>query len=177
MTIAPRVAAFNDWAKAQDWPAFCDPDLAFESETLTDLLVIWRRQAGSDPIPPRSKMDVHVLKRHLGHIAIFERAAERYRARLVGTRLAQMFGEMQGKFLDEVIPAALLPRWHHALGLTLSERCALRFVVDAVEFRKLDFLRSELLLVPLLDDGVEPTLVLAGARLKVNLARAGAASA
>ncbi len=177
MTIAPRVAAFNDWAKAQAWQAFCDPDLAFESETLADLLAIWRRQAGSDPIPPRSKMDVHVLKRHLGHIGIFERVGTRYRVRLIGTKLTQVFGEMQGKFVDEAVPPELLQRWEYQIGLPLSQRCALRFVSPSIDFRNLQYLQAELLMAPLLEDAEEPTLVLTGVVLKARLAPVAAASA
>ncbi|MGC9955100.1 MAG: PAS domain-containing protein [Rhizomicrobium sp.] len=175
MTIASpaRAAAFNDWAKAQGWPSLCDPDLAFESEALTDLLAIWRKQAGTEAIPQRSRMSARALKHHLGHVAILERVADgpaRYRVRLMGTRITQLVGEMQGKFLEEVVPAGVLPRWYCALNLTLAEGRPLRFVTR-VDFGTLDFLQAEILLVPLLEESDTPSLVLGGASFKVNVAQ------
>jgi len=173
IALAARAAAFDDWAKAQDWPALCDPDLAFESEALIDLLAIWRKQAGNDLIPQRSKLSARVLKPHLGRVAIVERVADtptRYRVRLMGTRLAQLFGEMQGKIMEEIIPADLLPRWQCELNLTLAEGRPLRFI-SRVDFRKLDFLQAELLLAPLLEGSDMPSLVLAGVALKANMAQ------
>jgi hypothetical protein len=172
MTIAfaARAVAFNDLAKAQGWPSLCDPDLAFESEALTDLLAIWRKHAGTEAIPQRSRTSARVLKQHLGHVAILERVADgpaRYRVRLMGTRITQMVGEMQGKFLEDVVPAELLPRWYCALDLTLAEGRPLRFVTR-VDFGKLEFLQAELLLAPLLEGSDTPSLVLGGVAFKVN---------
>ena len=177
MTIAlpARAAAFNDWAKAHGWPSLCGPDLAFESEALTDLLAIWRKQAGTEAIPQRSRMSARALKHHLGQLAILERVADgptRYRVRLMGTRITQMVGEMQGKFLEDVLPAELLPRWYCALDLTLAEGRPLRFVTR-VDFGKLEFMQAELLLVPLLEGGDMPSLVLGGVAFMANGAQNG----
>ena len=166
MTIAltARVAAYNDFAKAQDWPSLCDEALAFESKILIDLLAAWRRQAGS-AIPRRSAMSARALKPHLGNVAIIERIARRparFQMRLMGTRLTQIVGDLQGRYLDEAVPSDLVVRWNAALDLTLAETRPLRFV-NRVDFKGLNFLRAEILLAPLLGGDETPSMVLGGA--------------
>jgi len=168
MTIAQplRVVAFNDWVTAQGWKLWCDPSLAFVAAPLADLLAIWQAQAGSDRIPPKSKLSARVLKPHLRYIALFQQVTgRRYCVRLMGSQLSRTFGEMQGKFVDEVVPPELVARWHGALDLTLAEGRPLRFT-STVAFPHLDYLQSEIFLAPLLDKQEMPSLVLGGAVLK-----------
>jgi len=163
-----RAASFNDWAEEQDWPARCDPDLNFESPALKDILNIWREQAGQNAIPHRSKMTARVLKSHLRNISILERVAEdRCLVRLLGTRLAQVLGEMQGKFLNEVIAPQVVPHWHARLEVTLAEGRPMRFV-SRVDMKKLYFLRSETFWAPLANDSGPPNIVLMAANLTFN---------
>ena len=162
-----RAIAFNEWAKARDWPAFCDPELDFESPALIDLLAIWREQAGCDAMPHRNKMTARVLKSHLRHISIIERVAEdapRYRVRLLGTRLAQVLGEMLGKYLEDAITPEVVPHWQARLDLTLAEGCPMRFV-SRVDMKKLHFLRSETFWAPLANDREPCSIVLMAAIL------------
>lgn len=178
MTIAvvARVDAYNNWARAQNWPSLCDPSLAFEADILADLLAVWRREAGST-IPRRSAMSARTLKPHLGNVAILERTAKspaRYQMRLMGTRLAHIIGDLQGRYLDEVVPPDLLVRWHAALDLTLAEGRPLRFT-NRVDFRGLNFLQAELLLAPLLGTGDLPSMVLGAAVFKSHVTPTGEA--
>jgi hypothetical protein len=163
-----RAAAFNDWAKAQGWPSRCDVDLAFESQKLAGLLAIWRLQAGRDPLPRREKLSARILKPYLGSLALFQQIQgnpKRYCIRLMGTLLTQTIGEMQGKYVDEMVPPDLLPRWHAAFDLILAECRPLRFT-SRVDFMHLDHLHAEVLLAPLLDGRYEPSLVLGCAVFK-----------
>jgi len=172
MTFEPnsRVEAFNEWAVTHNWPAHCDPSLNFESPALHDLLAIWREQSGSDAIPHRGKLTARILKSHLGHISIIERMEEspsRYRVRLLGTQLVQALGEMQGKYLDEVIAPDVVPHWNARLDLTLAENRPLRFI-SRVDMKKLYFLRSETMWAPLASDRESPSIVLMAAILTFN---------
>jgi hypothetical protein len=167
--------AFNEWAKARDWPAYCDPELDFESPALIDLLAIWREQADSDAMPHRNKMTARVLKSHLGHISIIERVTEdtpRYRVRLLGSKLAQILGEMQGKYLEDAIAPEVVPHWQARLDLTLAEGRPMRFV-SRVDIRKLHFLRSETFWAPLANDREPPSIVLMAAILTFSTSMSG----
>lgn len=145
--------SFNDWAEARAWDSLCDPELRFEAQTLVDALALWRRHAGDD-IPRRSALTARELKPVIGNVAIFERVGRypsRYRVRLMGTRVSQVLGEMQGRALEDVLSPEAVLRWSAAFDETLKSGRALRFV-SKVQIRDLDFLESELLLAPLLDD-------------------------
>jgi len=173
-TRLSRADAFNDWAEAHDWPARCDPDLNFDAPALTDLLGIWREQAGQSGMPQRSQLTARVLKSHLRHISIIERIGDvfpRYRVRLLGTQLAQMLGEMQGRYLDEVMPPEVAAHWQARLDLALAERSPVRFV-SRVDMKKLYFLRSESFWAPLADEREPPSIVLMAAILTFNTASA-----
>lgn len=165
-----RIEAFNEWAVEREWPAHCDPSLEFDASALGDLLAIWRDKAGSGVMPHRNALTARVLKPHLGNIAILERMSEeapRYRVRLLGSRLALAIGEMQGKFLDDVLESDVVPHWEARADLALAEQCPLRFV-SRVDVRRLYHLRSESLWAPLASDDGAGRLVLMAAILTCN---------
>jgi len=104
----------------------------------------------------------------LRNISILERVADdRCLVRLLGTRLAQVLGEMQGKFLNEVIAPQVVPHWHARLDVTLAEGRPMRFV-SRVDMKKLYFLRSETFWAPLANDSGPPNIVLMAANLTFN---------
>ncbi|MBU6297080.1 MAG: PAS domain-containing protein [Alphaproteobacteria bacterium] len=167
-------AAFNAWAEEKGWPAFCDDGLVFESPFLAELLEIWRKQAGERPIPRRREMTARALKTHLTQIAIFERVSEepsRYRTRLMGTKLAQILGDMQGKFLDDAAPPETVERWHTVLDLVLSEKRPLRFF-NPVAYKQREYLQAESIGAPLTESDGPPTMVLVCAVFKANFSSA-----
>ncbi|MDE1937818.1 MAG: PAS domain-containing protein [Alphaproteobacteria bacterium] len=174
MTVAPvaTIAAFNEWAKARDWPAVCDGDLAFASPALTDLLTIWREHAGREAMPQRGQLSARVLKAHLTQIAIFERTSvdpPRYRARLMGTKLTQILGDMQGKFLEDTAAPETVARWHAVLDLVLSVKRPLRFF-NPIAYIGREHLQAESFGAPLAESGGAPTMVLVGIVFKTNFA-------
>lgn len=158
-----RHMPFNDWAKARTWESECDPALAFESPLLREALSAWRHLSGEGPIPTRRSLTPRALKPLIGQITIFERLGQEpscYRIRLMGTRITEVLGEMQGKTLDEALPPDAATRWRTALDSALSERCPLRFI-SRVAFNNLDFLQAEVFLAPLLDDAGALTMAFA----------------
>jgi hypothetical protein len=176
MTIqeASGPAAFNALANANSWPLACDPTLTFESGALADVLAIWRGLA-KNGIPHRRMISARMLKPHLGYIGIVERVPgnpPRYCVRLMGTRLSQLLGEMQGKMLDEALPPDLLPRWQSEFDLTLAELRPLRFTASRVDRNNLTYMQSETLLCPLLDENNAPNIVFAALILKAGTAPA-----
>lgn len=158
------VEAVNAQAHEQGWPARVDPTLAFESPALAFFVQTWRDHLHGRTMPSRSDLSARTMRNHLGRLMLFERVegptGRRYRVRLMGTGLNQVWGDMTGKFIDEVIPERLLPRWHAFIELVLAAGAPLRFTAR-VDFQGKDFLVAELGGVPLTDDAGEPTMVMA----------------
>jgi hypothetical protein len=159
------VEALNAQAREQGWPARCDATLSFEEPQLASFVHTWRSQLGGRVMPARSDMTVRVLKQQLHRIILFERVedegkARRYRVRLMASGLAHVWGDVTGKYLDEVIPPHLLPRWYGFSDAVLYVQQPLRFTAQ-VAFQGKDFLVAELAVVPLSDDAGRPTMVMA----------------
>jgi hypothetical protein len=162
--------AFNAWAQDCGWPAICDPGLSFEAAALGEILSVWRAQAGDDGIPLRSRLTARVLKPYLGYISIIERPADapsRHRVRLFGMRLAENLGEMQGKYLEDVLAPEVVRHWQARIELALRENRPMRFV-SRVDADKKYHLISESLWAPLRGDDRETPMVLMAAILKFN---------
>ncbi|MBU6297084.1 MAG: PAS domain-containing protein, partial [Alphaproteobacteria bacterium] len=118
----------------------------------------WRRQAGAG-IPHRSSFTPRAVQPFVGNLTIFERTEpHRYRVRLMGTRVAGIIGDMQGKFVHEALPRDTARRWTIALDQVLFALRPARFV-NTVAFNNLDYLEAEILLAPLLDEHDRPSMV------------------
>ena len=159
-------AEYNAMALAQGWAGACDSTLAFRQPELAALLEIWRGAAGDASAPKRTDIKASVLKAHLPHVAIYERVvtegSRRYRVRLMGTQFAQVMGDLTGRFLDETIPKAFLPRWNAALDAVLDCAAPLRFVSRSDTANK-SFLVGEFFEAPLLaEDGAMNLVFAAG---------------
>ena len=159
--------AYNAYAKERSWPSYCDRSLAFDSPELVDMLAIWRRAAGARAMPARSELTARLIKPHMPHIAIYEQiescnAKPRYRVRLMGTIFAQVYGDLTGKIIDEAVPEAMVPRFHHGIHEVLSTQQPLRFV-SRVDMNNRVYFVAEYLMVPLAGDEGTPTMVLSRA--------------
>jgi hypothetical protein len=156
---------YNALAEHDGWRSFCDPTLAFERAELVDLLGLWRAARGASEMPARTSLTARMLKRHMPSLAIYERTETspvRYRARLMGTRLAQAVGDFTGKFVDDVFPDWHLKRIHAALETVLAAGAPLRFVSNADLVDK-QYYVAEYLMVPLTGDDGQPDMVLSRA--------------
>jgi hypothetical protein len=158
-------ARYMKRAQENGWVGFCDPQLAFRSSELLELSALWHQVKGAGEIPRRAVFTPRVLKSCLPHVAIYERVicpqkGLRYRVRLMGTRFADVMGDLTGKFVDEAIAPQFLPRWYAALDAVLEARVPLRFLSRSDTTDK-KFLLGEFFEAPLLNDDGEPNLVLA----------------
>jgi hypothetical protein len=160
-------ADYNDAARKAGWPAICDPSLKFSHPDLVKLLELWQSEAAEEGIPRRRVMSPRLLKTFLRDVALYERLVEgaerRYRVRLMGTAFAQIVGDFTGRFLDEALPAEMLPRWHASLDATLGARAPLRFL-GREDTNRMTFLTGEFFSAPLIADDGQVNLVLAAAR-------------
>lgn len=156
--------AFNARAASEGWPALCDADLAFLWPDLARCCALWREKVGNRAAPARSDFSLRNLKQLLQDVAIYERVnvteGRRYRVRLMGSTFAETMGDLTGKFIDEAVPTAFVPRWYAALDATLDAMAPLRFISRSDTFGK-TFLVGEYFEAPLLNDAGEANLVLA----------------
>lgn len=154
---------YNAKAQAQGWPSFCDASLAFQRLELRTMLATWHCHAAGDRVPCRKEFTPRVLKSLLRNVVIYERVVNgsiRYRVRLMGTAFAEIMGELSGRYLDEVIPQAFLPRWYAALDAALEAGAPLRFISQADSVEK-DYLVGEYFEAPILADDGSLSMVLA----------------
>jgi hypothetical protein len=154
------VPGFKPWATSSQSVVVRDNTLTFESDVLKEAQVEWTRQAAGR-IPQRRNFTPRSVRAFVGNLVIFERhEAADYFVRLMGTRIAGVLGEMQGKALGEALPSDVARRWSLALDEVLRTRTPAR-IVNTVSFDNLDFLEAEVFLAPLLDERGEPTMVFA----------------
>ena len=165
--MSTAAAEYNEKSKMNGWAALCDASATFSHPDLRRLLGLWRKQAKGG-IPLRSDMTPRVLKSHLQDIAICRRIAgdgseRRWRVCQQGVWFAQILGDFNGKFLDEVMPPEPLPRWQTALDVTLAEGAPLRFL-GRTDTNAMSFLNGEYFVAPLIADDGSASFILAAGR-------------
>ena len=161
-------AGYNEKAKAGGWASLCDASVAFRHPDLRRLLGVWRNQATRRGLPARRDLSPRLLKPFQKDIALLERVAEvggarRWRVLRMGASLAQIMGDLSGKFLNEVIQTELVPRGNAALDATLTQGVALRFLARA-DTARMPFLTGEYFAAPLIADDGSASLILVAVR-------------
>ncbi|GAA0541693.1 hypothetical protein FHS83_000173 [Rhizomicrobium palustre] len=163
---------YENWAtspRAITW----DESLAFESPLLAQAYQTWA-ELGAGAIPARSRFTPRAVKAFVGHLTIFEKMADGgYLIRLMGTRIAATLGEMQGKRLEEALPALVATRWSTALTRALDEKKPLR-IVTVVSLNDLHFLEAEIFIAPLSDDAGALNMVFTTTVFRAGVAKSTA---
>ncbi|HUO98049.1 MAG TPA: PAS domain-containing protein [Rhizomicrobium sp.] len=157
-------AAFNEAAARAGWPILCDDTCDFTHPMLGGLLELWREEA-EQGIPERQEMTARKLQPFMSNVAIYERLSERtqrrYRVRLMGSNIVQHYGELTGKYIDEVVPEKYLARWYALSDVAICGRKPVRVLLRADTFDK-SHIVAEYLCAPLLADGGGAKFVLLG---------------
>lgn len=144
------------------WPIRASSALAFDRPELNHLRDVWFEKAAGRPMPYRSDFDLRALKSNLTNLAILQRTPDdgRYRIRLVGSDIVRQMGrDATGRYLDESVPADVLPRWLAVYDTAMNAGIPLRFRVH-YEHQHIDHLVSESLQAPMLDEAGLPTMLL-----------------
>jgi hypothetical protein len=162
---AMAASSFNQLAAMEGWPCCCDARLAFRRREFSGLVEIWRENALPQGIPKRANITHRSLGSLLASVAIYQRipvreGVFRYRVRMIGSVLAEMLGDMTGRFLDESVPARFLPRWQATLDACFAARSPLRFLTRSDSLNKSHVL-GEYFAAPLLSENGTTDLVLA----------------
>lgn len=82
-----------------------DRQLRAARPDLIELVKLWYLRRSDGPLPPRSAFDAQGLKAYLPHIFIseYEPSHGRYRYRLIGTAVTELFGRnVTGRSFDEI---------------------------------------------------------------------------
>jgi hypothetical protein len=103
--------------------------------------------------PARADIDPIELRSLLPHIYLFDvvEPGPRLRYRLVGTAIAEMAGEVTGRFVDELLPPAVYARMH-AHYVDVVRNLVGRYYVADMTWRDRPHVRYHRLLLPLSDD-------------------------
>src|SRR5580698_2446683 len=164
VALTDAAEILNAKAVAEGWPLQCDSTLVFDRPELTMLRDVWRSRAAKVGLPTRNDLGADALKSVLRHLSMLERVIDaergsRYRILHMGGYLAAVMGEKTGSFIDENIPAQLLPRWTTPFDTVLETRTPLR-VISNFEHEKLDYATGESFLAPLSSETGEANLLM-----------------
>jgi hypothetical protein len=156
------LASLNAKAETLGWQVRWSVATRFDDPELNRLLALWYEKAAYG-FPTRSDFGLKQLKPVLPDVSIIERvhakSGPRYRVRLVGTAIAQSFGEQTGKFIDDFVPSELMDRWAGGYDAILATGKPIR-VVNKFALPQVNYLYGEALSAPLADSKGEPNLVL-----------------
>jgi len=152
------VAEYGEWATSPS-ELTKDTTLAFKAQLLKDAHEEWMRQAAGS-IPARHQFTPRSVKGFVGNLMIFERHTDGYYIRLMGTRIAGVLGEMQGKSVTEAVPPEVARNWARAFDAVLATPTPQR-IVRTVNFDDSHYLEAEIFLAPLRDDHGALTMVFA----------------
>jgi len=104
------VVRLKDRIRRQGWGISVDETLSFVQPELSAFHALWQAKAEeAGGLPRREDLDMRSLKPYLAHLSVAERIEARpgnfrYRLKLQGSFMAEVFGNNTGKLLDEVVP-------------------------------------------------------------------------
>lgn len=149
MSASDPFKTFNAMAKKRHWACQIDPTLTFEHNELNAVARLWLDRAWPHAIPARTAFDARTLKPFLSNMTLLERAPKgRYRLRLHGTRLTRYAGDHTGKFVDDLIPPAMVECYNELYDFVLREKRPVRVLWD-YQVPVISYLRGENFVAPL----------------------------
>ena len=156
---------YNARAQSQGWASYCDPTLSFDHDGFHQLVGLWHTLRGAAPLPPRQAMTARLLKDFLPDLALYERSevpgGYRHLCRLMGTRVAQVYGEHTGKVMQDFLPPQHIARFCAGIDEGLKVGAPLRFLART-DSANSDYLSAEYCVMPLADAAGAPTMVMIG---------------
>jgi hypothetical protein len=160
------VGRLKDRIRRQGWGISVDETLSFVQPELSEFHALWRVKAEeAGGLPRREDLDMRSLKPYLAHLSVAERIEAdpgkfRYRLRLQGSFMVEVFGNNTGKFLDDVVSPELAERWTCVYDAMLEMKRPLR-LQGTYKQQDMEHLIAESLAVPLGNGGQAPVSVLA----------------
>jgi len=133
-----------------------DPELRFQDARLKQALAYWIGKQVGREMPGRRDLRPAEMTAFLPDVLLFDVLADddgtrQYRFRLMGTRVAEHYGEHTGELVDDDPNEIARQRWRVVLDQACETRGAVRAVSRAADPYK-QWLLAEGLLAPLGDD-------------------------
>jgi hypothetical protein len=114
----------------------------------------WQRKGAGKVMPARADIDPLDIPQLLANIFLVDVVPgdpQRFRFRLVGTRIAELEGEMTNRFLDEFVPGAAGTAMARHYEDTAQGRLYVRH--ETLHWRRRDYVNYDVLLLPMSSDG------------------------
>lgn len=142
-------------------------DLVFSSPLLHELVALWDSRLDGDRLPGRrrSRFDALELLRFRGHVALIDvsQDPERYRFRLIGTRITEMLGrDLTGRYLDEIYKEERYDTVVEGYRYCIAHRRPAKARGQMVHANK-EHILFESVDLPLADDGRTVNMIIKGA--------------
>lgn len=125
-----------------------------ENAAFLEFYEYWRRKSADRAMPARADIDPLEIPRLLANVFLMDVVAgnpQRFRFRLVGTRIAELEGEMTNRFLDEFVPGAASTAMTRHYEETAAGRISVRR--ETLHWRERGYINYDVLLLPLSGDG------------------------
>jgi len=125
-----------------------------ENAPLRDFFAYWQGKRRGGLLPARADIEPTEIPQLLPNIFLIDVVAGdplRFRFRLVGTRIAELEGEMTNRFLDEFIPGAAGTAMARHYEETMQGHLSVRH--ETLHWRRRDYVSYDVLLLPLASDG------------------------
>jgi len=125
-----------------------------ENAAFLEFYEYWRRTGAGKAMPARADIDPLDIPQLLANVFLMDVVRgppQRFRFRLVGTRIAELEGEMTSKFLDEFVPGAAGTAMARHYEDTVEGRLSVRR--ETLHWRKREYINYDVLLLPLSSDG------------------------
>lgn len=153
MSAACAIAAYNAQAQSRGWSTHADASLSFVDPHLQRFLDLWLSLA-TDGLPTRAAFTHRLLKDFLTDLVLVQRVAGGdWRTRLVGSRVADIYGDYTGRVTAEVLPQEDAARIQAAFELPRLAARPVR-IIGRTDVANKDFFSAEYCLVPLRDEMV-----------------------
>ena len=125
-----------------------------ENAAFLEFYEYWLRKGAGKSMPVRADIDPLDIPRLLSNVFLMDvvpGSPRRFRFRLVGTRIAELEGEMTDRFLDEFVPGATGTAMARHYDDTVDGRISVRH--ETLHWRKREYINYDVLLLPLSSDG------------------------
>lgn len=140
-----------------------------ENGAFLELYEYWLRKGVGRAMPARADIDPLDIPQLLANVFLMDvipGPPQRFRFRLVGTRIAELEGEMTSKYLDEFVPNAAGTAMARHYEETTAGRLSARH--ETLHWRKREYINYDVLLLPLSSDGRTVDMLLGLARYQAK---------
>jgi hypothetical protein len=162
--VLSPVDAYNAYAKRLGLSFRCDTNFVFDHPGLKILHDVWQERATGGIVPFRKDFNLRCLKDVASNILIVERhsgiGATFHRVRLAGSNISEIFGDMNGRVMSEIIAPKFVERWNFCVDVVLEYRRPLHLKGN-FEVPQASYLGGEVFIAPMRNAAGQVNMTLA----------------